>query len=172
VKQHLVLVGLPGAGKTTVGRLVAHDLGTELHDIDQAIERKLGTTISEVFAAHGEVEFRDQEREETERALDGQPAVIVPGGGWAAQPGNLEVVSTKATTVYLETSPATAHARVAIGDTRPLLSGPDSALQLEALYAARRAYYERCSVTVSTEGKTPTDVAKEVIQLALSGEGQ
>lgn len=172
VKRHLVLVGLPGAGKTTVGRIVARDLGTQLHDIDATIERRFGIPISEIFATRGEAEFREHERAETLRALAGEPAVIVPGGGWAAQPGNMDEVCVEALTVYLETSPATADERLGGEKVRPLLSGPRStARSLEELYVERRAYYERCKVTVSTEGKKPSEVANEVLEVASSSGG-
>jgi shikimate kinase len=172
VKRHLVIVGLPGAGKTTVGRIVARDLGTQLHDIDATIERRFGIPISEIFAKRGEAEFREHERAETLRALAGDPAVIVPGGGWAAQPGNMDEVGVGAVTVYLKTSPATARQRLAGERVRPLLSGPRStARTLEELYVERRAYYERCKVTVSTEGKKPSEVANEVLEVASSRGG-
>jgi len=172
VRRHLVIVGLPGAGKTTVGRIVARDLGMQLHDIDATIERKFGIPIGEIFATCGEAEFRKQERAETLRVLAGEPAVIVPGGGWAAQPGNMDEVGAEALTVYLKTSPATAHERLAGESVRPLLSGPGSDRVLEDLYAERRAHYERCNATVSTEGKDPVEVASEVLELASSGRGQ
>ncbi len=172
MKRHVLIVGLPGAGKTTVGRIVAQGLGTQLHDIDAAIERKLGVPISEIFATRGENGFREEERAETLRALSGEPAVIVPGGGWAAQPGNMEEVGSDVLTVYLETSPVTAYERLADEDNRPLLSGPDSARVLDDLYAVRKTHYQRCDVTVSTEGKSATEVAGEVLELALSCEGQ
>lgn len=173
MKRHLVIVGLPGAGKTTVGRIVARDLGTQLHDVDATIERRFGMPISEIFATRGEAEFREHERTETLRALAGEPAVIVPGAGWAAQPGNMGQVGVEALTVYLKTSPATAHERLAGGEVRPLLTGPRStARALEELYVERRAYYERCEVTISTDGKDPTEVAGEVLEVASSREGQ
>jgi shikimate kinase len=172
VRRHLVLVGLPGAGKTTVGRIVARDLGVQLYDIDAAIEGKFGIPISEIFGTWGEAEFRKQERAETLRALAGEPSVIVPGGGWAAQPGNLDDVGVEVLTVYLKASPATAHERLVGESLRPLLSGPGSARALEDLYTERRAHYERCMVTISTEGKKPTEVASEVLELASSGEEQ
>ncbi|UCG86816.1 MAG: shikimate kinase [Gemmatimonadota bacterium] len=170
MKRHLILVGLPGAGKSTVGRLVAASLGTPIQDVDALIEERLGISIKEIFASRGEAEFRELERAETVQLLLDPPAVIVPGGGWAAQPGNLESVVGKALTVYLATSPSTALARVGDVDTRPLLAGDDRAARFESLLAAREPYYERCDVTVPTDGRTVGEIAREVIELALECE--
>jgi len=170
VKRHVILVGLPGAGKSTVGRLVATSLGTRVHDLDAMIEERSGISISEIFVSKGEAEFRRLERAETVRALQGPPAIIVPGGGWAAQPGNLESVAGKALTVYLATSPETALARTATTDQRPLLAGGGRAERLESLHDARKSYYERCDATVATDGRTARQVAREVVELARESE--
>jgi len=169
VKRHLILVGLPGAGKSTVGRLVAANLRVPLQDIDTAIEEKLGVSIADIFATRGETEFRRLEQTVTANALAGEPAVIVPGGGWAAQPGNLESVPGMAVTVYLETSVETAVRRLLGGDTRPLLAS-DPAARLRDLFAARKPCYEKCDHHVSTDGKTVEQVANQVTELALESE--
>ena len=90
MKRHVLLIGLPGAGKTTVGRLVAERLHAGFVDIDTILIRKEGKPIAMIFAEKGEPAFRVMERTAVEAALANQPAVIVPGGGWAAQPGALE----------------------------------------------------------------------------------
>src|SRR6266487_1806529 len=89
MKKHIVLIGLPGAGKSTVGRMVAERLHAGFVDIDTILIRKEGKPIAMIFAEKGEPAFRDMERKEVEPALSNQPAVVVPGGGWAAQPGAL-----------------------------------------------------------------------------------
>jgi len=85
VKRHVVLIGLPGSGKSTVGRLVAERLGAAFVDIDAIIERREGRPIALIFAEKGEAAFREMERKEMETTLAAEPAVIAPGGGWAAQ---------------------------------------------------------------------------------------
>jgi len=170
VKRHLILVGLPGAGKSTVGQLVAANLRVPVQDIDTTIEAKFGVSIADIFAARGEAEFRRLEQLETGTALAGEPAVVVPGGGWAAQPGNLDSVAGLVMTVYLETSVDTALSRLSGAETRPLLLTPDPAAQLRDMFATRKPCYEKCDHHVSTDGKTAAQVAIEVTELALKRE--
>ena len=83
MKKHIVLIGLPGSGKTTVGRIVAEKLSAGFVDIDSILNRKEGKPIAMIFAEKGEPAFRDMERKEMEAALANAPAVLAPGGGWA-----------------------------------------------------------------------------------------
>ncbi|UCD24640.1 MAG: shikimate kinase [Gemmatimonadota bacterium] len=166
MKRHLVLVGLPGSGKSTVGRLVAAELRVGLHDIDKTIADESGLSIADFFATRGEADFRRLERLATVAAFEGEPAVVVPGGGWAAQPGNMESVTGRATTVYLETAVATALSRLSGGETRPLLLGSDPTAALHSMFVSRKPWYERCDYCVSTDGKSAEQVAIEVAELA------
>ena len=174
IKRHVILVGLPGAGKTTVGKLVAAALRAPFLDLDEAIERRAGKSIPQVFAGEGEDVFRALERAEMETALAGPVGVIAAGGGWAAQPGNLETAAAWGLTVYLRVAPEVAAGRVTLvaatgqrpADARPLLLGDDVTTRVRELYAARRAYYERCEAVVAAETPDPEPVALEVAQLA------
>jgi shikimate kinase len=172
LKRHVILVGLPGAGKSAVGRMAAGILGVEVRDIDTTVERRLGMTIAEIFASQGEAAFRELERRETVRALEGEPAVIIPGGGWAAQPGNLDWARGRALTVYLEAAPTTAVARVRVQGGRPLLDAADPADRMRSLLAERSTYYEACDLRLSTENKTAAQVAEELVELAHSGRAE
>ena len=96
VRRHLVLIGLPGAGKSTVGRLLAERLETHWTDIDPVIERATGLSIAELFAEEGEAAFRAREHQAVIEALLLPPHVVTPGGGWAAEPGNLEALGDRA----------------------------------------------------------------------------
>lgn len=169
--RHLVLIGLPGAGKSTVGRLLADRLGTHCTDIDPMIERATGMTIAELFAEEGEPAFRDRERRAVLQAL-GLPAhVIAPGGGWAAEPGNLEAVRGLVYTVWLDADPHEAAKRLAGDRTRPLLDGDDPAGRLAALAAARRRFYEQASARVETTGRSAAQVADQLLEAARTGAG-
>lgn len=166
MNKHLVLVGLSGAGKSSVGRLVARTLGVDAHDIDEIIEQSVGRSVAEIITAAGEPEFRRLERLETQRVVAEPPAVVIPGGGWAAQENNLRTVQDCAFSVYLETSPTTALSRIGDTKSRPLLDVTDALSRIEELLALRKPYYESCDAIVSTEGKTLAEVAEEVGELA------
>jgi shikimate kinase len=87
MKRHVLLVGLPGVGKSLVGRLVAEELRAPLLDIDSILVRQMGMPIAQIFGMVGEPRFRAMERDAVDTARAREPAVIVPGAGWAAQPG-------------------------------------------------------------------------------------
>lgn len=169
MKRHIVLVGLPGAGKTTIGKLAAAALNAPFVDLDVAIEQRAGKSIARVFAEDGEVAFRALERSEMEAVLSAPPRVIAAGGGWAAQRGNLEAVASRGLTVYLSVAPELAAERaLPSADSRPLLSGGDAVGRMGEIFSARRSFYERCEVTVPAEPNDPRTVAKEVCNLARS----
>jgi shikimate kinase len=136
-------------------------------DIDAEIESRAGMTVSEIFAENGEAMFRSMERAQTLEALEGSPAIVIPGGGWAAQPGNLEDVRGLALTVYLDTSPEVALSRAVPQGGRPLLDDSDPLATMRHLWQQRIGFYESCDVRVKTDGRTPEQVAGAIAELAL-----
>ncbi len=171
MKRHILLIGLPGSGKTTVGRLVAEKLQVGLVDIDAILNRKEGKPIAMIFAEKGEPAFREMERKEVEAALANQPAVIAPGGGWAAQPGALEAAKPAAFIIYLKTRPETAASRAAPSGTRPMLMGEDPEAQMKVLIKDREPFYLKADAKVETDKQTPEQVAAEVLRLAQTSAG-
>jgi shikimate kinase len=171
VKKHIVLIGLPGSGKTTVARIVAERLHAGLVDVDSVLNRKEGKPIAMIFAEKGESAFRDMERKEMEAALANQPAVIAPGGGWAAQPGALEAARAAGYVIYLKTRPETAAARAAPSGTRPMLMGEDPEARMRVLIKEREPFYLKADAKVETDKKTPEQVAAEVVRLAQTSAG-
>ncbi len=170
-RRHLVLVGLPGSGKTTAGQLVATTLGAEFLDVDAAIEARAGRCISDIFDHDGEAAFRRLEQEEVRRALDGSPKVIAVGGGWGGRPGRPAGARARALIVYLRTEPGVAARRVAETGGRPLLEGGDAGVRMRGLLAEREPGYRAAEATVETRGLDPETVAARVVALARTHGG-
>ncbi len=170
MKRHVLLIGLPGSGKTTVGRLAAHALGCPFVDIDAEVERRAGMPIVEIFDRRGEAAFREWESGEVERAVERDPGVVAPGGGWAAHRDNLERALRSTFAIFLETDPVTAVERTAAEANRPLLL--DEPLErMKELLRIREPFYRRCHGTVGTAGRTAAEVAGDVVRLARSQAG-
>ena len=164
--RHIVLVGLPGSGKSTVGRLVADGLTSPLIDIDGLLVREMGMPVSQIFGMVGEARFREMERDAVNAAQGGKPGVIVPGGGWASQPGQVEAAMTSSLVVYLQCLPGTATKRSEQGEVRPLLAGVDPVQRMRTLLEEREPFYTLAHHTVQTEHSAPEAVAAEIIGLA------
>jgi shikimate kinase len=169
--RHIVLVGLPGAGKTTVGKLVADGLHTFVIDIDALLVREMGMPVGQIIGMVGETRFRDMEREAVKAAQARDPCVIVPGGGWAAQPGQLEGAKQTALVIYLRCQPSTATKRCEQGEARPLLAGVDPSQRMRTLFEEREPFYRQAHHQVNTENTPAEAVAAEVMTLARQHAG-
>lgn len=163
--RHLVLVGLSGSGKSTVGPLVAASLDTHFTDVDRVIERATGLPVVDLFGEEGEAAFRVRERQAVLDGLLLPPHVIAPGGGWAAQPGALDDTADRVTTVYLRVTPDEAARRLNGAAARPLLGGAPAVDGLRRLLAERESAYRRADVTIDAGGE-PGAVADAVIAAA------
>ena len=158
MKRHLILMGLSGSGKSTVGRLAAKQLGTHFSDIDELIVAGSGQPVAELFAREGEAQFRRLERAAMERVLAAPPHLIAPGAGWSAEPGNLQAVGD-ALLIYLEISPDAAAARLAGDATRPLLAGADPVTRLTGMLQTREPWYRKAALTIPASGPPETVAA-------------
>ena len=160
----VVLVGPPGSGKSTVGAVLARLLGVALHDTDSAVEAAQGRTISDVFVEDGEPAFRALERAEVARALAKEDGVLALGGG-APMDRDTERLLHGHTVVFLDVGIADASKRVGFDQSRPLLAVNPRASWVR-LMNERRPVYERVAThRVDTAGRTPEDVAAEIMRL-------
>ena len=163
---HVVLVGLPGVGKSTVGRAAAQRAGLAFIDFDEEIERREGRSVARIFAELGEPHFRAAERALTVELRGAPPAVLAPGGGWIENVGAVGLLRPPARLVYLRATPATVlHRLGASRASRPLLSGPDPVGAIEQLFERRRPSYESADVTLDTEILGIEKLIDAVVQL-------
>ncbi|MEV4217742.1 shikimate kinase [Nonomuraea sp. NPDC049725] len=158
-----VLIGPPGSGKTTLGRLLAERLGVAFRDTDADVEAVAGKPVSEIFIDDGEERFRELEHEAVRRALAEHDGVLALGGG-AVLHEETQALLAGHPVVYLQVGLADAVQRVGLASARPLLVlNPRS--QLKRLMEERRPVYERLAVlTVDTGGREPDELADEILK--------
>jgi shikimate kinase len=168
-KPHIVLVGLPGAGKSTVGQMVAAKLGRTFLDFDVEIERRKGMPISQIFGELGEAGFRELERKLTEEMKVTGNMVLSPGGGWVGDPETVALLRPPALMVYLRVRPETALKRLggAVGG-RPLLNRPDPLGELNKLFELRRTAYQAADMEIGTEQLTPEQITEQIVAKAAT----
>lgn len=166
-----VLVGLPGSGKSTIGRRLAKALGVEFLDTDAAIEQRTGRSIADIFAADGEQEFRRIEEDAVRDALAHHDGVVSLGGGAVTSPGVCAALAGH-TVIYLEISAGEGVRRTGGGAVRPLLAGPDRAEKYKALMAQRAPLYRRVStIRVDTNRRNPGAVVRYIVSRLETPEG-
>jgi len=164
-----ILIGPPGAGKSTVGPLLARLLGVTFLDTDSEIEAAAGKPVGDIFIDDGEPAFRALERQTVASALASHPGVLALGGGAVLDPGTRRLLAGQPV-VYLETGFATAAKRVGMDRARPLLLGNPRA-QLKALLEQRLPIYRGLArITVGTDSRSAAEVADEIARL-LDGAG-
>lgn len=167
----IVLVGLMGAGKSTVGRRLAEKLGLSFMDADQEIEAAAGQTIPEIFADHGESYFRDGERKVIARLLDSGPAVLATGGGAYVNPETRELIRLKGVSVWLKADLPVLMRRVSRRSNRPLLQRSDPETVMRRLIEERYPIYANADITISTRDVAHTAIVKDVLRGLVQWQG-
>jgi shikimate kinase len=164
-RPHLVLVGLPGSGKSTVGALLAEELKRSFLDFDAEITRRLGMTVPEIFGERGEDYFRGLEHTLTEELAEMGNMVLAPGGGWVTRPDTVTLLRPPARLIYLKVSPNVAMLRMGGSSTsRPLLNRLDPRGELVRLLSARFATYESAELVVNVDHLDAQGVTRRIIE--------
>ncbi len=162
---HIFLIGFMGAGKSTVGRLVARRLGRPFVDLDEMIVGRDGREIREIFRVDGEAAFRSLESSALKDLEGAVPSVVACGGGVVVDDGNRAELKGLGTVVYLQVSAQEALAR--IGDTsgRPMLAGagPGAGMAVSLLRSREALYEATADLSVQTGGRSPAQVAEDVV---------
>lgn len=159
----IVLVGLMGAGKTTIGRRLASVLKVPFIDADHEIAEAAGCSISDIFAIYGESIFRDLEQRVMLRLLKNEPAVIATGGGAFMTPGIRKSILENATSVWLKAELEVLAERVSRRDTRPLLKTGDRKTILARLIDERYPVYAKADITIDSNADKHETVVKSVL---------
>ena len=162
-RKTIVLVGMMGVGKTTIGRRLAQLMGLPFHDADEEIERASGMSVSDYFAQYGEQEFRKGERRVIRRLLGGEQHVLATGGGAFTDSKTRNLIAEVAVSVWLDADLDVVLERVSKRDTRPLLKTDNPKAVLEQLMADRRAFYEQADVHVLSERNPHKQTANKIL---------
>ncbi len=162
-RPSVVLIGPPGAGKSTIGRKLARELGVSLYDTDAGIEQDTGRSIPDIFATDGEPEFRRIEERVVRRAILAEHGVVSLGGGAILSAATRELLRGR-TVVYLEISVSEGLRRTGASTNRPLLNGDDPSAKYRELMRVRRPLYrEVASIRIRTDGRSPGRVVRAIL---------
>jgi XRE family aerobic/anaerobic benzoate catabolism transcriptional regulator len=154
-EHRIALVGLRGAGKSTLGEQLARRLGVPFFELDREIEAEAGTSLHEIFLLHGQAGFRRYERRALERVLEAnERCVIATGGSLVSEPGTFDLLLSTCLTVWLKAAPEEHMARVAAqGDYRPMAGNREAMEDLRRILAGREKLYAQADVTIDTAGR-------------------
>src|SRR5918993_2209854 len=167
--RSIILVGMPGSGKSSIGRRLAARLGRPFLDADTEIEAAAGLPITEIFSRYGEAHFRDGERRVIARLVSGPPVVLATGGGAFADAGTRAALRRAgAVTIWLKCSHATLIRRVVGRGHRPMFLGTDPAAVLDRLMAARHPLYAEADIVVHCTDESPDSTTRRVAE-AIAG---
>lgn len=162
LERHIALIGFMGAGKSSLGVLLAKELGRAFVDSDTCVQETTGRSVQELFAAGDEAEFRAAEEAAIRELLDGPPAVIALGGGALQSEGTRRVLTARCFVIHLHVSWAEVRASLAdLSDARPLLQRPQA--QIHELYLARQKTYRDADVRIHVPRNDPSLALKHVL---------
>jgi shikimate kinase len=165
MNRHIFLIGFMGTGKSTVARVLAQLTGAEVCEMDEQIEADHGMSIKEIFSRYGESRFRELETELCRRFAKLPPSVVSCGGGVVTRPENVALLKDSGIVILLKAKPETVYERVKDSDARPILNGQMRVDAINDLMEQRRAAYESaCDLAVDTDGKSPEEIARVILQ--------
>lgn len=167
----LALVGMPGCGKSTVGRHLARQLGLRFVDSDAEIETRIGMPIRDYFTTQGEAAFRDIEQDAIEELTAEEGLVLATGGGAVLRPSNRDALHSRTHVFYLRSTPEELFRRLRHDTHRPLLQVADPQLRLRDLYRERDPLYRRTAhfVVEAARPSVPSLISMVLMQLELAG---
>jgi shikimate kinase len=166
--NRIVLIGPMGAGKTTVGRTLASQLGMSFADSDQEIQDRTGVDIPTIFEYEGEDGFRDREQQAIDDLTQQEQLVLATGGGAVLRPDNRKHLSARGIVVFLQCSPEQQFERTYRDRKRPLIQTEDPLNRLRELMTVREPLYrETADYVVSTEGRSAAAVSKDILDLVI-----
>jgi len=161
--QRVLLVGFMGAGKSTVGPLLARSLTWDFVDVDTELVRRSGVSVAGFFRAYGEPAFRREEARLTAELCARERLVLAPGGGWITGEGARASLPAGSAVVWLRVSPEEAVRRVLVaGDVRPLLEGGDPLGAARRLLSAREGAYAQADFTIAVDGRSPAELTIDI----------
>jgi shikimate kinase len=163
IDRPIALVGMMGAGKTTVGRRLANALGLPFYDADAEIERAAGMTVAELFDKHGDESFRRGEAQVIERLLSGAPVVLATGGGALTHPDTRRLIAERAISIWLRADVDTLVKRATRRPTRPLLRNGDPKATIERLLSARMQFYEAATISIDSQAGPHARTVKAIL---------
>jgi len=162
--KSIVLIGMMGSGKSTLGKLLAQQLGLAFIDIDSVIEKKEQMSVSEIFAQKSEAYFREVEKSTILSVFKPENLVISLGGGAFENSETRDYLLQNAKVIYLKTTPQTIFERIKNDNSRPLLYGKMSVEHISDIINKRKTNYESAHLTVETDNKTPAKIIREILK--------
>ena len=163
LNRTLVLVGMMGVGKTTIGRRLAARLNMPFFDADEEIEKAAGMSVADLFEQHGEASFRRGEAQVIERLVSGAPIVLATGGGALTTPSTRAVIADQTLSIWLKSDIETILERAKRRNTRPLLKTGNPRATLERLMTEREAYYAEADLAIDSQNGPHTKTVNAIL---------